>query len=178
MQNSPITKEVEKASGSGYLWAAIGIALVLGGGFFIIRPTGLTAIVLTVVLIGAGSMILAGLYMLQPNEAAILLLFGEYVGTDRSEGLRWANPFYKKQKITCVRILNGERLRSTTTRQPYEIAAAIVGVAHTAGRVRRRELRRLRSRAGETSVLCLASAILRRREQMIGRPTCARAMSK
>ena len=38
----------------------------------------------------AGVFILVGLYMLQPNEAAILTLFGEYTGTDRGEGLRWA----------------------------------------------------------------------------------------
>jgi len=50
--------------------------------------------------------------MLQPNEAAILLLFGEYVGTDRSEGLRWANPFYKKQKISLrAHNLMSERLK-------------------------------------------------------------------
>ena len=33
--------------------------------------------------------ILVGLYMLQPNEAAIMNLFGRYAGTDRTEGLRW-----------------------------------------------------------------------------------------
>ncbi len=79
-------------------------------------------------LILAGAFVLAGLYMLQPNEAAILLLFGEYVGTDRSEGLRWANPFYKKQKISLrAHNLNGERLKVNDKRgNPIEIAAAIV----------------------------------------------------
>ena len=66
--------------------------------------------------------------MLQPNEAAILLLFGEYVGTDRSEGLRWANPFYRKQKISLrVHNLLSERLKVNDKRgNPIEIAAAIV----------------------------------------------------
>jgi regulator of protease activity HflC (stomatin/prohibitin superfamily) len=66
--------------------------------------------------------------MLQPNEAAILLLFGEYVGTDRSEGLRWANPFYKKQKISLrSHNLMSERLKVNDKRgNPIEIAAAIV----------------------------------------------------
>ena len=79
-------------------------------------------------LILTAAFVLAGLYMLQPNEAAILLLFGEYVGTDRSEGLRWANPFYRKQKISLrVHNLMSERLKVNDKRgNPIEIAAAIV----------------------------------------------------
>ena len=128
MQNAPVTKEIERTSGSGYLWAAIGIALVLGSAFFIMRPSGLMTIAVGVLMIVAGALVLAGLYMLQPNEAAILLLFGEYVGTDRSEGLRWANPFYRKQKISLrAHNLNGERLKVNDKRgNPIEIAAAIV----------------------------------------------------
>jgi regulator of protease activity HflC (stomatin/prohibitin superfamily) len=71
---------------------------------------------------------MTGLYMLQPNEAAILLLFGEYKGTDRSEGLRWANPFFKKQKISLrAHNLASDRLKVNDKRgNPIEIAAAIV----------------------------------------------------
>lgn len=47
-----------------------------------------------------GIALIKGLYMLQPNEAAILTLFGQYVGSDRSEGLRWANPFFGKRRIS------------------------------------------------------------------------------
>ncbi len=128
MQNAPITKEIERTSGSGYVWAAIGIVSVLAGIYLVIRPMGLVAIAIGVVLILLGALLLAGLYMLQPNEAAILLLFGEYVGTDRSEGLRWANPFYRKQKISLrAHNLNGERLKVNDKRgNPIEIAAAIV----------------------------------------------------
>ena len=36
---------------------------------------------------------LAGFYMVAPNEGRVLQLFGQYVGTDRALGLRWANPF-------------------------------------------------------------------------------------
>ena len=128
MADSPVTKEIERSSGSGYLWVAIGIALVLAGIFFVVRPVGLSAIATGVVLILAGAFVLAGLYMLQPNEAAILLLFGEYVGTYRSEGLRWANPFYRKQKISLrAHNLNSERLKVNDKRgNPIEIAAAIV----------------------------------------------------
>jgi regulator of protease activity HflC (stomatin/prohibitin superfamily) len=75
-----------------------------------------------------GAFVLSGMYMLQPNEAAILLLFGAYKGTDRTEGLRWANPFYKKQKISLrAHNLASDRLKVNDKRgNPIEIAAAIV----------------------------------------------------
>ena len=128
MHQSPRTQEAERSSPSGYLWVAIGIALVAAGIFLVVRPMGLPFLALGIVLIVLGAFTVAGLYMLQPNEAAILLLFGEYVGTDRSEGLRWANPFYKKQKISLrAHNLMSERLKVNDKRgNPIEIAAAIV----------------------------------------------------
>jgi regulator of protease activity HflC (stomatin/prohibitin superfamily) len=70
----------------------------------------------------------AGLYMLQPNQAALLMLFGSYRGTDRAEGLRWANPFYVKKKMSVrARNFNSEKLKVNDMRgNPIEIAAAIV----------------------------------------------------
>jgi regulator of protease activity HflC (stomatin/prohibitin superfamily) len=128
MQQSPRTEEVKRSSPSGYLWLAIGLAIVALGIALLARPMGMASLVAGLLLILAGVFVLAGLYMLQPNEAAILLLFGEYVGTDRSEGLRWANPFYKKQKISLrAHNLNSERLKVNDKRgNPIEIAAAIV----------------------------------------------------
>ncbi|MDH4181981.1 MAG: SPFH domain-containing protein [Betaproteobacteria bacterium] len=128
MQDSPRTPEVQRVSPSGYLWVAIGLALVAAGIALVVRPMGLPFLGLGIVLIVAGAFVMAGLYMLQPNEAAILLLFGEYVGTDRSEGLRWANPFYKKQKISLrAHNLVSERLKVNDKRgNPIEIAAAVV----------------------------------------------------
>lgn len=71
---------------------------------------------------------LAGLYMLQPREAAIATLFGEYRGTDRSEGLRWANPFNAKRKISLrSRNLNVATLKVNDKRgNPVEISAVVV----------------------------------------------------
>jgi regulator of protease activity HflC (stomatin/prohibitin superfamily) len=75
-----------------------------------------------------GAMIFAGLYMLQPNEAVLLSLFGEYKGTDRSEGLRWANFLYTKRKLSLrARTLNTPPLKVNDKRgNPVEIGAAIV----------------------------------------------------
>jgi len=76
----------------------------------------------------AGAWCLGGLYMLQPNQAALLTLFGSYRGTDRSEGLRWANPFYVKKKVSVrARNFNSEKLKVNDLRgNPIEIAAAVV----------------------------------------------------
>jgi len=67
-------------------------------------------------------------YMVQPNQAAVLLLFGDYRGTDRTPGLRIANPLYLKKKVSL-------RVRNFTTQtskvndangNPIEIAAVVV----------------------------------------------------
>ena len=73
-------------------------------------------------------LILAGLYTLQPNEAAILQLFGAYSGTTRVPGLRATNPFYTRRKLSLrARNLNGERLKVNDKRgNPIEIAAVVV----------------------------------------------------
>jgi regulator of protease activity HflC (stomatin/prohibitin superfamily) len=72
--------------------------------------------------------ILAGLYMLQPNEAANLTFFGRYIGTDRAKGLRWSNPFYIKRKLSLrARNLNAPILKVNDQRgNPIEISAAVV----------------------------------------------------
>jgi regulator of protease activity HflC (stomatin/prohibitin superfamily) len=128
MQPMPRTNEVERRSASGYVWIVVGLALIAAGVFLVVRPAGIVMLFAGVLLILVGALVLAGLYMLQPNEAAILLLFGEYVGTDRAEGLRWANPFYRKQKISLrAHNLMRERLKVNDKRgNPIEIASAIV----------------------------------------------------
>lgn len=76
-----------------------------------------------------------GFYLLQPNQAAAILLFGEYQGTDRNTGLRWAWPWLIKKKVS-VRIHNitSERLKVNDLRgNPIEIASNVVWrVADTA----------------------------------------------
>ena len=44
--------------------------------------------------------LMAGLYKLEPNQSAVLSLFGKYVGTVKDNGLRWNNPFFSKRKIS------------------------------------------------------------------------------
>jgi len=69
-----------------------------------------------------------GFFTLQPNEAAVLILFGDYKGTVRKSGWHFANPFYTKKKISLrSRNLNGEKLKvNDEAGNPIEIAAVVV----------------------------------------------------
>src|SRR5690606_14797754 len=71
---------------------------------------------------------LLGLYMVQPNQAAVLSLFGKYVGTAKEAGLRWNNPFYSKRKVSQrVRNFESGKLKvNDLDGSPIEIAAVIV----------------------------------------------------
>ncbi|MHC1652721.1 SPFH domain-containing protein [Stenotrophomonas maltophilia] len=71
---------------------------------------------------------LAGLYTIQPNQAAVLSLFGKYVGTVKDNGLRWNNPFYAKRRVSQrVRNFESGKLKvNELDGSPIEIAAVIV----------------------------------------------------
>jgi regulator of protease activity HflC (stomatin/prohibitin superfamily) len=72
--------------------------------------------------------VLCGFYMLQPNQAAAITLFGDYRGTDRTAGLRWVLPWLIRKKIS-VRSNNfiSERIKVNDLRgNPIEIATQIV----------------------------------------------------
>ena len=122
------TEERPASTSSGYVYIAVGLFTLLGSiALLAMRPAGLTIAVLVFALL-VTVWCLAGLYMLQPNQAALLLLFGSYRGTDRERGLRWANPFYAKNKISVrAHNFNSEKLKVNDQRgNPIEIAAAIV----------------------------------------------------
>jgi regulator of protease activity HflC (stomatin/prohibitin superfamily) len=85
------------------------------------------------ILVGIAGLILAGVvsggfFTLQPNEGAVLILFGAYKGTVRDSGFFFTNPFNKKLKISLrARNLNGEKLKVNDKRgNPIEIAAVVV----------------------------------------------------
>lgn len=71
---------------------------------------------------------LGGFYMVEPNQAAVLSLFGKYVGTVKDQGLRWNNPFYASKKVSLrVRNFESGRLKVNELEgSPIEIAAVIV----------------------------------------------------
>ena len=72
--------------------------------------------------------LLGGLFVLNPNEGAVAQLFGSYVGTCKTAGLRWMNPFYSRRTLS-LRIRNFESAKlkvNDSIGNPIEIAAIIV----------------------------------------------------
>ena len=72
--------------------------------------------------------VLCGFYLLQPNQAAAILLFGDYKGTDRTNGLRWVVPWYMRSKIsTRIHNITSEKVKVNDLRgNPVEIATNVV----------------------------------------------------
>ncbi len=101
---------------------AVLIALAL---FATATPFGVIAGFL--VALGAGISFI-GLYMLQPNQAAVFTLFGDFRGEDQIAGLRFVNPLYRKRKVS-LRIRNFTTMTSKVNDangNPIEIAAVVV----------------------------------------------------
>ena len=81
-----------------------------------------------ILLVPVIGVLLAGVFVVNPNEGRVLQFFGRYVGTVRDQGLRWANPLYTKRRIS-LRVRNFETERSKvndTDGNPIEIAAVVV----------------------------------------------------
>ena len=72
--------------------------------------------------------LMAGHFIVAPNSARVLQLFGDYVGTAKVPGLRWANPLYTKKRISLrVRNFESSRLKvNDADGNPIEIAAVVV----------------------------------------------------
>lgn len=130
-RRSKIIDEIPLQSLNGYWMAALGlIALGLAVYSFTHLPQPLPAfnIVVRVLLLLTGILSLLGLYVLQPNQAGLLLLFGAYRGTDRAEGLRWCSPLGRIKKVSLrAHNLSSEKIKVNDKRgNPIEIAAAIL----------------------------------------------------
>ena len=106
--------EIPRTAMSGIL--ALLILLVAIVGDVVLFAVGILqqsplAVIGAVLLLIVFIFLLFGLFMVNPNEARVLQLFGRYVGTVSAHGLRWANPFYSKRRIS-LRVRNFETDRS------------------------------------------------------------------
>ncbi len=125
-----IREKVRKVS-SGYLMLTVLALLQFGFAYAVFRAavainvTGIIVFALASVVVAIGW---AGLFMVHPNEAKVLQLFGKYVGTVHDPGLQWANPFYAKTPVsTRVRNFESSKLKVNDSRgSPIEIAAVVV----------------------------------------------------
>jgi regulator of protease activity HflC (stomatin/prohibitin superfamily) len=86
------------------------------------NPVVIVAIAVAIVFIAPG------FFMLQPNEAVVVTLFGSYLGTERTPGLRWTLPWNIRKKVSArARNHNIETLKVNDKRgNPVEIAAVVV----------------------------------------------------
>jgi regulator of protease activity HflC (stomatin/prohibitin superfamily) len=120
------------ATMSGYAMLGVLVLLVLlevFGVFSLANEQFGTLPIASVIIGPLGLLLIAlGFYMLQPNQAAALTLFGAYKGTDRATGLRWSWPWLMKKKVS-VRANNviSDKIKVNDLRgNPIEMAAQIV----------------------------------------------------
>jgi len=126
------TSERPVSTASGYAMLVVLLLTVLADAYAIstlpigpeVWPNVTILIVATFVFI----LVMPGFYMLQPNQAVAITLFGEYRGTDRNTGLRWTWPWMSKKKIS-VRANNfiSDKIKVNDLRgNPIDIAAQIM----------------------------------------------------
>ncbi len=85
-------------------------------------------IFLGILLLALSGLSFIGFFTVEPNQGAVLLLFGKYKGTERETGFRWANPLYKRQKVSLrARNFDSEKLKVNDKKgNPIEISAVVV----------------------------------------------------
>jgi len=124
-------REIDRKAASGYL--ALFTLIVAGAVITLwmisaIASEAAVQIVLSSLAITVVLFLFAGLFIVNPNEARVLQLFGKYVGTVKTPGLRFANPFYTKRKISMkVRNFETGKLKvNDCNGNPIEIASVVV----------------------------------------------------
>ena len=133
VEHAALNHSVERpaATASGYLMLLImlvALAAIVASAPQIGEPGGGWAVPVLVVAILVLIFASGGFYMLQPNQAAAITLFGTYKGTDRNTGLRWVLPWLIRKKVS-VRANNviSERIKVNDLRgNPIEMAAQVV----------------------------------------------------
>jgi regulator of protease activity HflC (stomatin/prohibitin superfamily) len=124
-------REIKRTAASGYLALVVLTVLQLGFGYMVylaIRDQAIASLVAWLLVSIVVLICWAGLFMVHPNEAKVLQLFGKYVGTCHDAGLRWANPFYAKAAVS-IRVRNfesGKLKVNDSNGSPIEIAAVVV----------------------------------------------------
>ena len=124
-------RERERLAVSGVVIVVILSAVLLAStvGFVMgIRAHHAPLIILSIAVWVTALFLTMGVFSVNPNEARVLQLFGDYAGTVKTPGLRWANPLYTKKRISQrVRNFESARLKvNDHDGNPIEIAAVAV----------------------------------------------------
>ncbi|RKT53130.1 SPFH domain-containing protein [Saccharothrix australiensis] len=131
---APAVRERRAAEVSGWAMLTVGAGLIVVGvavALLGLVPDGdpsVSIIVGGALLTAAGAITSSGLFTVAPGEARVLQFLGRYTGTVRQDGLRWANPFTTKVKVS-TRIRNHETATlkvNDADGNPIEIAAVVV----------------------------------------------------
>lgn len=124
-------REIPRSPVNGIPLLVVLPLLLIGAGYATMRAFANGQNVIGFVLLFLSIVILVlhfGFFMVNPNEGKVLQLFGAYRGTARTPGLRWANPFYSKQRVS-LRVRNFEtgKLKVNDNRgNPIEIGSVVV----------------------------------------------------
>lgn len=124
-------QEQVKTVSSGYLMIGVLAAAQIGLGyafFLAIMAQSIPGVIAAALVSVVVIVLWVGLFMVQPNKAKVLQLFGKYAGTVHEPGLKWANPFFMKKAVsTRVRNFESGKLKvNDSNGSPIEIAAVVV----------------------------------------------------
>lgn len=123
-----MTREIVRTPASGGMMLILGLvcvglslAILIGGAQKDFAPQVLGGVFALL----ASIFLLTGLFITQPNQAAVLTFFGKYTGSVKTNGFWWVNPFTLRKPISLrARNLNGQRLKvNDKSGNPIEIAA-------------------------------------------------------
>ncbi|NNC51777.1 MAG: SPFH domain-containing protein [Erythrobacter sp.] len=131
------SRETAATSYNGYIMLLVLVVVIAALAFILpgMAPGGSAtkaakiAFVGTLVVSLVGVLVLAsGFFMIQPNQAVVITLFGEYRGSERTEGLRWVWPWMGKNKISArAHNIHSDRVKINDLRgNPIEIACNVV----------------------------------------------------
>jgi len=123
-------REVHTSSG----WLLLIVDLLLWAVAILLLVQGIRARDPLLAAVGGGAglllacLVMGGLFVVNPNEAAVLLLFGDYRGTEKTNGFHWTNPFVQRTKVSLrARTLNGQKIKvNDRLGNPIEIASVVV----------------------------------------------------
>jgi len=93
---------------SGYVFVVVELILLVGVVLGFVSGNPIPAVVLILLFL----FLTKGFTIVNPNESAVLVLFGDYRGTIKINGFRWVNPFFVRKKISLrARNLDSEPIK-------------------------------------------------------------------
>jgi regulator of protease activity HflC (stomatin/prohibitin superfamily) len=134
--NNKNLREEARATIPGGLMVLLGVGALIGAVVLFVQAGQHAKLHEPAAAFGIGGGVLAlfgllafsGLFVLNPNEARVMQMFGKYVGTSKQEGLRWANPLLTKKSISLrVRSFESTKIKVNDIEgNPIEIGAIVV----------------------------------------------------